>query len=254
MGSKRTAQVGRALCLVLNSRPYGEADLVLTLFAREEGLISARAYGARSLKSRIRAACQPFCLAEFDFYIRGEHRSVKEASIRQDMTGLLQHYDAYLCGCMILELTEKVLRYADEYEALFRLTLSSLLYLEDDPREPERVLLFFLLRLIHLLGIFPVFSTCASCGARTDGVHWWSHSEGGAVCKKCAALLPVEVPRPEILRCLRSFGRGQLQDLQADPAEITAIRQTAAFLLTYLHSQYGITLRTARALALDGKG
>ena len=143
MATKAPSDLGTALCLVLRANAYGEADLILTLFSRTEGLLTARAYGAKSLKSPVRAACQPFCVAEFEFYIRGQRRSVKAAAVRADFFRLQENYEAYICGCIILELTEKVLRYAAEYEEMFRLTVGSLGALNTGAAEPRRVLLFF---------------------------------------------------------------------------------------------------------------
>lgn len=247
MATKK-ARLGRSLCLVLRAEPYGEADLVLSLFSKEEGLITARAYGARSVKSRIRAACQPFCLAEFIFYLHGPRRSVKEVSVRTEMMGIPNHYEAFLCACVILQLTERILRYADEYEALFRLTVSSLLALNARPEVPERILLFFLLRLIHLSGIFPALSTCACCGRTLSSVRKWSHAEGGAICEACAATLAVENLDTNVLSCLRHFGRGQIGEVLKDETVPEQIHATIALLFSYLDAQYGIRLPAARRL------
>lgn len=251
MTVKAPSDLEAALCLVLRANAYSEADYILTLFGRDEGLLSARAYGAKSLKSGVRAACQPFCVAEFEFYVRGSHRSVKAAAVRADFHHLQDDYLSYLCGCVILELTEKVLRYADEYGELFRLTVSCLAALNAPAGDPRRVLLFFLLRMTYLLGIFPVITSCAVCGARVPRPRHWSDAEGGTVCAECAEHTETAQAVPAVLHCLGRFGRGQLRDLPAEEATDEAVAGACRQLLAYLRAQYDITLRTAGLLPLS---
>lgn len=249
MPTKAPSRLAAALCLVLRANTYSEADYILTLFSREQGLLTARAYGAKSLKSAVRAACQPFCVAEFEFYVRGERLSVKAAAIRAEFYGLQENYDAYVCGCIILEITEKVLRYADEFEELFQLTVAALSVLSSGTLPPKGVLLFYLLRLTNHLGVFPVLRTCSCCGIKvTPGNGHWSSAEGGIVCASCAKGRPVRRVSPAALSCLARYGRRQLRDLSGETAPAAAVDETCRLLIDYLNDQYGIQLRTASML------
>lgn len=252
MPTRSPSALSTALCLVLRANSYGDNDFILTLFDRERGLETARAHGAKSLKSSIRAACQPFCVAEFEFYVRGGRLSVKAASVRTEFYRLQENYTAYVCGCIILELTERVLRYAPEYEEMFRLTVGSLSVLDGADASPKAVLLFFLLRLIHLLGVFPVLTACASCGEPIPRPELWSALEGGTVCPSCAASQPVQAVRPAVLACLRHYGRGQLRDLAEDLTPAGDVDDACRLLLNYLKVQYDMYLRAARMLPREG--
>ncbi|MBD5559484.1 MAG: DNA repair protein RecO [Clostridia bacterium] len=245
---KAPSDLVASLCLVLRVTQYGEADSILTLFSRSEGLLSARAYGVKSLKSSFRAACQPFCVAEFEFYRRGDRLSVKAASVKSQFAGLQDDYTAYVCGCIILELTEKVLVYAEEYEEIFRLTVSAVAALSSEALPPKSILLFFLIRLTYYLGVFPVVTSCASCGAAVPCPQFWSSAEGGVICENCARTQPSAPANLPVLRCLRSFGRGQLRDLTAHSTEEGTADASCRLLMEYLRAQYGLHLRTAAML------
>ena len=141
-----------------------------------------------------------------------------------------------------------MLRYAAEYEEIFRLTVGSLGALNAGTAEPKKVLLFFLLRLTDLLGVFPVITTCSCCGARVERPQLWSSREGGTVCPACAETRAVTRSQPEVLRCLAHFGRGQLSDLPDEQAGREAVAGTCRQLLDYLREQYDLHLRTGRLL------
>lgn len=236
-----------ALCVVLRAQSYGEADWILSLFARDAGLVSARAYGARSLKSRIRAACQPFCLAEFEFYVKGDSRTVKAAAIRSEFAGIRDNYDAYTCACLVVETIEKVIRHAYEHSELFRLTVTSLTALSNT-EDPAAVLLFFLLRLVHELGVFPSLGSCVHCGQEVGVPHFWSSIEGGVVCDACSETLMVGTLPEDLYRCLRHFGRGQIREMDAAGWSAATIRAAVYLLIDYLKNQYDLNLRTVRSL------
>jgi len=57
--------VYKADAIVIRSREYGEADRLVTLFAREKGKINALAKGVRKPTSSQRAGTQLFTYADF---------------------------------------------------------------------------------------------------------------------------------------------------------------------------------------------
>lgn len=249
---KRNA-LEKETCIVLRAVPYREADLILSLFSRTNGLISARAWGARSLKSANRAACQPFCVSEMEFYVKGGRRSLKAAEIRNPFFGIQERYASYAAGCVLLEATEKVLAYGqdDENEALFRLLGVCLGELEHAGSDPWHVLLYFLIRVVHMMGIFPPLGTCASCGGDMDAPGFWSSSAGGAICEQCAPeLLDGEELPLDTLLCLATYGRGKIGSETDAKAGDGAVRRSIRFLADLLRDQFGMTLRTLKGVGV----
>lgn len=241
----------RDLCIVLRAVPYAEADLILTLFSRARGRIDARAYGARSMKSRIRAACQPFCLAEFEFYAKKDRLSVRAADIRSEFFGIQKNFKKYVCACTALELIEKALRGAQgpELEDLFRLLAVFLTALDAFEGNPDYLLLFFGIRIVYLLGVFPALDTCVECGKPAKNSTSWSWTEGGIVCRACAEGRDFDTISPAVLACLRTFGRSKPASERDLAQDATTVRDAIHVMQDMLRHHFGISLRSARLLA-----
>lgn len=242
--------IEKETCIVLRAVPYGEADLILTLFSRTGGRIDARAWGARSIRSANRAACQPFCASEMEFYVRRGHRSVRAADIKSEFFGLQSDYKKYAVGCVLLELAERVLVYGqeDEYEELFKLLVASLAELEHTKADPRYILLFFLLRVVYMLGIYPSLHTCVACGEEVEKPHWWSGMQGGVLCDACGNSDVAEEYPAAAAQCVGGYGRtkpGSESDLKTD---IVQVRGAIRLLLDLLNQQLGIRLNTMKAV------
>src|ERR1700733_8051707 len=55
---------------VVESRPYGEAGKILSIFTRDLGMVNAAAQGIRLVRSKLRYHAQDFSLAKFSL-VRG---------------------------------------------------------------------------------------------------------------------------------------------------------------------------------------
>lgn len=240
----------RDLCIVLRTVPYGEADLILTLFSRTYGRIDARAYGARSLKSTYRAACQPFCAAEFEFYLKNGYRSVRSADIKTEFFGLQTDFRRYAAGCVLLELAEKMLKGHDEEDRdqMFLLLVHSLTALESQKCDPRYVVLFFYMRAANLLGVFPSTSTCVECGRPSGDSAAWSAVNGGIVCPACADGRDLPNLSPDVLRCLRSFGRGRPGDERDTAFGPDVVDAATHVMQDMMRHQLGLSVRALRML------
>lgn len=241
--------IERDLCIVLRTAAFKEADLMVTFLSRSQGRIDARAYGARSVKSPIRAACQLFCVSDFEFYVRNDRWSVKAADIRLDLSGLQDDFKKYACGSVMLELTEKMTKGAGDAELseLFTLLVTSLSVLEVSQEDPIYILLFFYARAVNLLGIFPSLRTCVRCGAPVRGSHRWSCVEGGIVCDSCAEQSELPELSDDVLSCLRTFGRAPEPESEQDLSHRPPIvRSAVSVLQELLENQLGIHVRSLR--------
>lgn len=240
-----------SLCIVLRVVQYAESDLILTLFSRDEGLIDARAYGARSLKSGIRAASQPFCLAEFEFYVKNGRRSVRAADQKNEFFGIQSNFRKYACGCAALELTEKILRGVSEpseYEDLFRLLVIFLTSLEHFEADPSYILLFFLMRAVNIAGVFPSVDSCVLCGARPTGSNAWSWTHGGAVCSDCTKSVEFDELERDVIVCLATYGRTSPGSVTDMSYSLKTVQKAVKAMYSMLRHQLGITVRAEKLL------
>ncbi len=179
------------LCIVLKTVNYRDYDKMLTLFSREEGKVSAMAPGVRSIKSKLAAAAQPLCCAEYEFDLRKGRRYIKNALIKQTFSKIINDYDRFTAASVMIELTEKILEHAGEWDGLFVRLVMTLDAMEQGEADAKTALAYFFVQAIDLLGIFPALDFCAACGKPVETIQHFNLTEGGAVCADCAGRLGV---------------------------------------------------------------
>ncbi len=236
----------KQLCIVLRAVDYKDYDRILTLFSREQGKIGAQARGVRSLKSQLATAAQPFCCAEYEFYEKSGRLFVTNALIRQEFFHIRNDYPAYAAACVMLELTDKIIEYTDDYGRLFVTLANALFAVEAKQTDGRAALAYFLTQAADVMGIFPSTAFCTVCGRPLAHVERWAAREGGAICKMCAQEISTEAVSPKevlLLEQIRRVSPKELAKIQASAAEIAGvIRRMDA----YIGVQADFKLRSMR--------
>lgn len=176
----------RDTAVVLRQHKLGEADRILTLLTRDNGIVRAVAKGVRRTKSKFGARLEPFAHVDVLLY-PGRNLDIVTQVHTIDAFGgdIVTDYGCYTTGCAILETAERL---AGEEHAparrLHQLTVGALRALGDRARPPELILDAFLLRAMGYAGWAPSLTECARCAA--PGPHRAFHvAAGGSVCVHC---------------------------------------------------------------------
>ena len=172
--------------VVLRQHKLGEADRIVTLLTRENGIVRAVAKGVRRTKSKFGARLEPFAHIDVLLY-PGRNLDIVTQVHTVDAFGgdIVADYGRYTTGCAVLETAERL---AGEEHApaqrLHQLTVGALRALAQHVRPPELVLDAYLLRAMGFAGWAPALTDCARCAA--VGPHRAFHvAAGGAVCVHC---------------------------------------------------------------------
>ncbi len=176
----------RDRAVVLRQHKLGEADRIVTLLTRENGLVRAVARGVRRTRSKFGARLEPF--AHIDVQLHpGRNLDIVTQVVAIDAfaTDIVSDYGRYTCGCAMLETAERL---AGEERApapeLHRLTVSALRAVADRRRPRDLLLDAYLLRAMGIAGWAPALTECARCA--TPGPHRAFHiAAGGSVCGHC---------------------------------------------------------------------
>jgi DNA repair protein RecO (recombination protein O) len=180
----------KATAIILRSRKWGDADRIVTCYARNLGKIRGVARGARRQKSRFGAAIEPFTVCRLDLFektgdslFRISHVDVLTSfqSLREDL-GLMA------AAARMVNVVAAVTPDGDPDPLLFDTLEQGLASL---PRsgDPVCTALLFQIRLLGLTGFRPQTDHCATCGkTRMTGAPHFSPAAGGLVCMMCAAL------------------------------------------------------------------
>ncbi|HHT25110.1 MAG TPA: DNA repair protein RecO [Clostridiaceae bacterium] len=184
---------------VIQSIAYRDSNRLLKLLTPEHGLITCSAQGAKSRKSTLRVASNPFVFAEFELFYYRERYRVQAASIIDAYLPLMEDIKRLTCVSHLAELVLDVLRdnakgktsYPFWAYASYKITTDS------DP-----ILMTNLAQLKYLSeqGFAPWINNCLICGKEfsAQGARFY-FAEGGAICEQ--------------ISCRKNIGSSSIMDL-----------------------------------------
>ncbi|KZF01779.1 MAG: DNA repair protein RecO [Rhodococcus sp. (in: high G+C Gram-positive bacteria)] len=231
--------------VVLRQHKLGEADRIVTLLTRDNGIVRAVAKGVRRTKSKFGARLEPFAHVDVLLHPGRNLDIVTQVHTVNAFGGdIVTDYGCYTTGCAILETAERL---AGEEHApakrLHQLTVGALRALGDRARPPELILDAFLLRAMGFSGWAPSLTECARCAA--PGPHRAFHvAAGGSVCVHCRPPGSA-TPMTGVLDLMVALERGEWDYTQTTS---TAVRSQASGLVA-AHLQWHLE-RQLRTLPL----
>lgn len=177
--------------IVLRVVPWSETSMVVTLFTRDFGKISAIAKGARRLRSPFESSLDLLAKSNVVFIQKSsdaldlltESKLVRR--FRSGQIALLPLYCGYYVAEILLGLTED----SQKARELYEVSDQTLLDLDAGSSPPE-VVLRFEMQVLKLLGHLPTFHLCASCGnpvqsERNGSGALLGIAAGGILCPDC---------------------------------------------------------------------
>ena len=176
----------RAEAVVIRTHKLGEADRIITLLTRSQGLVRAVAKGVRRTSSRWGSRLEPFTHVDLQL-AEGRNLDVvtQAETIEPFSAGLGADYERYTSGTAMLETAERlIVEERQPSTQQFLLLVGGLRALTSGQHRPGQVLDSYLLRSLAVAGYAPSFEGCARCG--TEGPHrWFNPSAGGMLCASC---------------------------------------------------------------------
>jgi len=211
----------KTVAITLKSRKWGEADRIVTLYARQLGKIRAVARGARRLKSRMGAALEPLTMCELNLFEKSGDSlyRVSQVDLIEPFVRFREDLTLMAAAARMANVVGAVTPDGDPDPELFDTLEQGLrsLMTSDDP---ALTALLFQIRLLGLTGFRPQTDHCAACGKSRE-IHepQFSPASGGLVCATCAAR--------QRFPCL-PLSRGSLaflqQALRLAPTMVTRLR------------------------------
>ncbi len=179
--------------LILESRPFGEGDRLLSCYTRELGLVVAHAKSLREMRSKLRYALTTFAHAEIDL-IHGKH-GWKLISARpvESHSSLLRSREKRLIFAQHAGLIRRLIQGEERHERLFDEILAAIDFLHNEPSGGEfrSAELLFVVRLLSELGYWE----------NKDEFSSLLHSDAWG---RRDVLKLVEVERPRVLTLVNS--------------------------------------------------
>jgi DNA repair protein RecO (recombination protein O) len=222
--------------IVLRTHKLGEADRIITLLTRQQGMVRAVAKGVRRTTSRWGSRLEPFTHVDLQLAEGRSLDTVTQAETRASFAAQIGFdYDCYTAGTVMLETAERVV--AEEREPAvqqFSLLLGALHAMASGQRRPHHVLDAYLIRSLAVAGYAPSFTDCAHCG-RSGPHRWFNPGMGGVLCSTCR-IPGSATPAPETLLLLGALLSGDWPVVEAaDPRHVReASGLVAAFVQWHL--------------------
>lgn len=188
--------------LVLRITEYKETDRILTVLTAEDGLLTLKARGVRSNRSKLKGACQLLTYAEFTVSeVRG-FRFISEATAIEMFAGLRNDIVLLALGSYFAQLAEVLSQEDAASPALLSLILNALYALSKLQKPPRLVKAATELRLAAIAGYQPELSGCCVCGAPEPDR--FSIADGTLECAVCRSGDGVRMPlSPASLAAMR---------------------------------------------------
>src|ERR1700749_2572494 len=174
-------RVGEAI--VLRVWPFHEADLLVSLFTREQGRVKGGARHAMRSRRRVGGALEPMTHVRATYAERPKQELVRLDAFEILSSPLARPVDYTRTAALqfVAEVVEEALPEGAPEDAVFRLMLAVL-----EEMQVGRVWMpvtYFALWINRLMGWMPELGHCAACGLDLRGeAGWWSPNSDGVAC------------------------------------------------------------------------
>ncbi|MCX7913757.1 MAG: DNA repair protein RecO [Thermodesulfovibrionales bacterium] len=177
--------------IVLKNSSYAEADLIVTFFTKEFGLIKLFAKSPKKIKSRFGSSLEPLTYSNIAFF--GKENTPLPRLIQSDIIknfqSLREDFSYFLKVNELLELCIHLLPEKVPNEEIFNLLLFTLLRLEE-MCDQNICSLFYKIKFLDIFGSLPNINNCGKCGNKIieNGKNQnFSVLDGSIMCNDCAA-------------------------------------------------------------------
>ena len=229
--------------VVLDTKNFGDANKVVTLFTKEFGKLEANAYGCRRSRSPISGAMQMFNHISAELSRGAQVDTIREADILNFYDALTNDLERLAYASLFFEIVNRMTLPQEKSSETFYLLKKSLPVLSK--RNPKVAALIGACQFMETSGEQLNFSRCVHCGREIFGDAAVSLLEGGAVCMNCVDYVEGCRSYPEDLRktfeTILSFDWREETKLNFKTRQLAAAEKIFA---DYLHTILGSELKS----------
>jgi DNA repair protein RecO (recombination protein O) len=175
--------------IVIRMTEFSETSLIVTLYSRDFGRISAIAKGARRPKGPFEGAIDLLSVCHIEV-LRKANDSLDlltEAKLARRFRGAQKSLDRLYCGYYIAEMLRRWTDDDDPHPELYELALEAISRI-DGTADHLMAVTHFEIRAMKILGHAPATSACVTCGGEVDRSKEripFGHEVGGVLCPTC---------------------------------------------------------------------
>ncbi len=163
----------------------GEADRLITILTKDNGLITAYASGVKNIKSKRGSSTGLLCYSDFSLSVKGTTYRVAEATPIKLFFGTNSDVEILGISQYFCELALTFGNSARSTEEFLRLILNSLHFLNQQKKNPYLIKSITELRVMATSGYCPNLIACDNCGKFIDDIMSFDIANGTLLCSEC---------------------------------------------------------------------
>lgn len=171
--------------IVIKRQKLQDNDVLVTLYTDKAGKIKAIAKGAKSGRSNLAAATQPFVFGEFVLSMEREWNKIRSVEVLDPYAKYHDDLDLMTYGSYLLELLSFLMADGVINHKVFVLIVDALEMLLLEPEQKDVLKLAFEIKMMSYSGYQLALKRCTECGAENREFLWFSIENGGIICDKC---------------------------------------------------------------------
>jgi len=227
----------RCEAIILGYTPLGEADLLVTMFTRDQGKVRAVGKGARRSTSKLVGHLEPLTVVKMSMAHGRSMDIISQAEVINSFSVLKEDLTAITKGQYLAEIVDGFGAEASPNPSLFQLMIDTLRVVEADP-ESEMALRYFEFHLLQVSGLMPELYHCVECRKELEpDAHRFSPNVGGTLCLDCspedAHLRPLSLRALKVLRLLDRSQLAEACKLSIDDSLSAELRSLLSTTVSY---------------------
>ncbi|HOV69304.1 MAG TPA: DNA repair protein RecO [Clostridia bacterium] len=192
----------KTLGIVLKAVNYRDYDCISEIMT-PSGKKTIIAKGVRKQTAKMKGAAQPFTYGEFVLYKKADRHTLTGYQFIDSFSPISDNVLKYACASVVLDIVDSFSFDSEESRDVFFLALRAIHTIAYDDMPPLDCMVFFILKLISLMGFAPSLDECVRC-ASTE-TEYFSVADGGVVCENCFSPADIKVLKGTVLDMKRTF-------------------------------------------------
>ena len=168
--------------IVIREQVKGESNKQIVVLAKGLGRVILSARGARKANSRLLAATQLFCYADFVVYEGKGFYSVNQAELQKSFYDLRTDIDKFSEAMYLTELVDRSCPAGMEQDEVLELLYYAFSVMEKGTLPPKLISRIFELKLLQINGLFAP-EECHICG-KSEGDIYFDDRSGAFFCEE----------------------------------------------------------------------
>ena len=205
------AVITKSEAIVLRKTKYSDSSLIVQLYTKDNGKISALLKGARSSKSRIGSKIDLINHVEVIFYNKEEKdlQLVTQVNLINHYPKIRENLEKIKYASAVCELVLKLIPEHESNDKIFRGTTRMLHLINNSNNDEPLLFAQYLLFFIKEIGFEISFEKCSNCGSEIDSDigNAFGYSTG-IICSECNEdkLITFQFPKElfNLFKCLTS--------------------------------------------------